>query len=62
MTLVDSNGGGNSGGVRTFQGGIFLNAPESGTCCAMSPPQVGYGISVDPTFGITSVGSCSMPG
>jgi Flp pilus assembly protein TadG len=62
MTLVDSNGGGNSGGVRTFEGGIFLNAPESGTCCAMSPPQVGYGISVDPAFGITSVGSCSYAG
>jgi hypothetical protein len=62
MTLVDSNGGGNSGGVRTFEGGIFLNAPESGTCCAMSPPQVGYGISVDPGFGITSVGSCDYAG
>ena len=62
LTLMDSNGGGNSGGVRTFQGGIFLNAPESGTCCAMTPPQVGYGISVDPTFGITSVGSCSYAG
>jgi Flp pilus assembly protein TadG len=62
MTLVDSNGGGNSGGVRTFEGGIFLNAPESGTCCAMSPPQVGYGISVDPNFGITSVGSCDYAG
>jgi hypothetical protein len=61
-TLVDSNGGGNSGGVRTFQGGIFLNAPESGTCCAMTPPQVGYGISVDPSFGITSVGSCDYAG
>ena len=62
MTLVDSNGGGNSGGVRTFLGGIFLNAPEGGTCCAMSPPQVGYGISVDPAFGITSVGSCDYAG
>ena len=62
LTLIDSNGGGNSGGVRTFLGGIFLNAPESGTCCAMTPPQVGYGISVDPDFGITSVGSCSYAG
>jgi Flp pilus assembly protein TadG len=62
MNLVESNGGGNSGGVRTYQGGIFLNAPESGTCCALEPPQVGYGISVDPDFGITSVGSCSYAG
>lgn len=62
MNLVESNGGGNSGGVRTYQGGIFLNAPESGACCALEPPQVGYGISVDPDFGITSVGSCSYAG
>jgi hypothetical protein len=62
LVLVESNGGGNSGGVRTFEGGIFLNAPESGTCCALEPPQVGYGISVDPDFGITSVGSCDYAG
>jgi Flp pilus assembly protein TadG len=62
MNLVESNGGGNSGGVRTYQGGIFLNAPESGACCALEPPQVGYGISVDPNFGITSVGSCTYEG
>jgi hypothetical protein len=62
MNLVESNGGGNSGGVRTYEGGIFLNAPESGACCAISPPQVGYGISVDPNFGITSVGSCTYEG
>jgi hypothetical protein len=62
MNLIESNGGGNSGGVRTYDGGIFLNAPESGTCCAISPPQVGYGIDVDPDYGISSVGSCSYAG
>jgi hypothetical protein len=49
-------GGGNSGGIVTIDGGIFINSTEStGDDCALDPPNIGYGIVSDGP--ITSVGS-----
>jgi len=37
--LLEITGGGNSGGIRTFDGDIFMNTPEtSGNACAIDPP------------------------
>jgi len=56
--LINGNGGGNSGGVRAFNGGIFLNTPETnGSRCALSPPNNGYGIMSETE--IFSVGSAN---
>lgn len=54
--LISVTGGGNSGGVQAFDGGIFVNTPEnSGNRCALDPPNNGYGITADTL--ISSVGS-----
>jgi Flp pilus assembly protein TadG len=57
-------GGGNSGGVETFQGGMFVNSPESGSCCAIDPPSSSgaIGIVAHDGFSISSVGSCDYSG
>lgn len=54
--LISGNGGGTSGGVRAYDGGIFVNTPETAANhCAISPPNNGYGIYADTS--IASVGS-----
>jgi hypothetical protein len=57
-------GGGNSGGVETFQGGMFINSPESGTCCGIDPPNSSgaIGIVAHDGYPISSVGSCDYSG
>jgi len=58
-------GGGNSGGVESFDGGIFINATESsGSCCGIEPPssEGAIGIVAEPGFAISSVGACSYAG
>lgn len=62
---VAISGGGNSGGVETFQGGIFLNTPESSANnCAIDPPTSNPSIGVIAHDGaaITSVGSHNYSG
>jgi hypothetical protein len=58
---LDFTGGGNSGGIVTIGGGIFLNSSETpGGCCALEEPNNGYGIvSGGP---ITSIGTCDYAG
>jgi hypothetical protein len=60
---LEFTGGGNSGGIVTKNGGVFVNSAESGSgsnCCALDPPNNGYGIVIDGP--ITSVGSCDYSG
>ncbi len=58
---LEFTGGGNSGGVVTKNGGIFLNSNEGiGGCCALDPPNNGYGIISDGP--ITNVGACDYSG
>ncbi len=57
------SGGGNSGGVDTFQGGIFLNTTGS-SCCALDPgssANAGF-IQAHDGYHINSVGTCSYSG
>lgn len=59
--LISGNGGGPSGGVRAYDGGIFVNTPETAANpCAISPPNNGYGVYADTS--IASVGSYNYAG
>ncbi|RPI26920.1 MAG: hypothetical protein EHM70_18405 [Chloroflexota bacterium] len=50
-------GGGNSGDVRTFDGGVFLNSPEAGNAhCAIDPPPSGV-IAIESGYSIYTVGN-----
>ncbi len=62
--LIGVAGGGNSGGVETFLGGMFLNSPTSSSKCPLNPPS-----SANPTYiwahdgkMISSVGSTNYSG
>lgn len=62
---MEITGGGNSGGILTYGGGIFINGPETaGNHCSIDPPNSAnnYGIYADPAYGITSVGSYNYAG
>jgi Flp pilus assembly protein TadG len=63
---VGVSGGGNSGGVESFDGGIFINSTESasGGCCGLEPPTStgAIGIRAEDPFSISSVGSCEYDG
>jgi hypothetical protein len=65
-SLVSIMGGGNSGGVLTYNGGIFLNTPEpSGSGhCAIDPPSsaVTWGIRASDGHQIYSVGAHNYAG
>lgn len=57
--LISALGGGNDGGVLTYQGGMFVNAPEpAGTDCAIVPPNSAQspGIVAHDGYPILSVG------
>jgi len=58
--VIGVTGGGVSGGVQAFNGGIFVNASDDGSCCALDPPNNGYGITSD--VSIASVASCDYSG
>ena len=63
--LAMINGGGNSGSVETYQGGIFLNAPENAANrCSIDPPSATYapGIIAHDGAHIASVGSVDYAG
>lgn len=54
-------GGGNSGGVETFEGGMFINSQDSaGNCCGIDPPSSApsIGIIAHDSYQISSVGAC----
>jgi hypothetical protein len=58
-------GGGNSGGVETWNGGMFINSPDSsGNCCSIDSPNSSgaIGVIAHDGFEITSVGSCTHNG
>ncbi len=58
--LISVVGGGNQGGVLTFQGGMFVNTPENaGNECAINAPHSAgtEGITAQPGYTIYSVGS-----
>ncbi|MBI3160062.1 MAG: hypothetical protein HYZ26_10740 [Chloroflexi bacterium] len=58
---IEITGGGNSGGVQAFGGGIWLNTTEtSGSSCALDPGNNGYGITSD--TGINSTGNYTYSG
>lgn len=60
---ISITGGGNSGGVETFQGGMFINVPEgSGNHCAVDPPNQGVGIIAHDGRHLSSVGSHAYSG
>jgi Flp pilus assembly protein TadG len=64
-SLINIAGGGNSGGVLTYQGGIFLNTPEtSANHCAIEPPNSAqtWGIKAMGGHEIWSVGSHDYDG
>lgn len=60
------SGGGNSGGVESFNGGMFINSTENpnGGCCGIDPPTSSgaIGIRAEPGYQISSVGSCNYSG
>ncbi len=57
-SLVNGNGGGNSGGLRTYDGGIFVNAPENGgDPCALDAGNSHGGYGIQSGAPIYSVGS-----
>jgi|GEM_PF-1108257 len=64
--LLSITGGGNSGGVLTYNGGMFINSPEpSGSGhCAINPPSsaVTWGIRAFDGYKIWSVGSHAYNG
>jgi hypothetical protein len=63
--LVAVDGGGNSGEVVTFDGGIFLNStdPSSNPCAIDAPSSANtQGIKTAPGFGIWSIGQHTYPG
>jgi Flp pilus assembly protein TadG len=59
-STIEVTGGGNSGGVQAFGGGIWINSTESGSGCALDPGNTGYGITSD--TGINSTGNYSYSG
>jgi hypothetical protein len=61
--LLESTGGGHAGGVATYNGGMFVNAPENaGNHCAIDPPNNGIGIYAQTGYTITTVGSYNYAG
>lgn len=63
--LVSIDGGGNSGEVLTYRGGIFLNSPDpSGNPCAIDPPSSAgsQGVKVHDGHTISSVGQHTYAG
>ena len=63
--LLGTTGGGNSGGIESFDGGMFVNAPEtSGNQCSIDPPSSSgaTGIIAEPGYQISSVGSVNYGG
>jgi hypothetical protein len=59
---IGITGGGNSGGVESFNGGMFINTTEGpGGCCGIDAPTSSgaIGIRAETGFSISSVGSCS---
>lgn len=57
--LVSITGGGNSGGINTYNGGIWLNAVETASSpCSIDPPTSSSndGITTNSSYGIQSVG------
>lgn len=64
--LLSITGGGNSGGVLTYNGGMFINSPEpSGSGhCAISPPSsaVTWGIRAFDGYKIWSIGAHTYNG
>ncbi len=65
-TLLEITGGGNSGGIRTYNGSMFINTPENASnhCSIDEPSSSGNdGIrAMDTGFNITSVGSYNYNG
>jgi hypothetical protein len=57
---IGYTGGGNSGGVRAFNGSIFINSTETGAGCGLDPSNNGYGIYSN--VGIRSVGQDDYSG
>jgi Flp pilus assembly protein TadG len=58
-------GGGNSGGIETWEGGMFVNSPDTGgNCCAIDPPSSApsIGIIAHDGYQISSVGTCDHDG
>ncbi len=63
--LMSITGGGQSGGINTYNGGIWLNARESASSpCAIDPPTSAHndGITTDSSYGIQSVGDYDYAG
>ncbi len=63
--LISVVGGGHTGGVLTFDGGMFVNTPEnSSDACAINPPSSSGtpGITAETGFPIYSVGSYDYSG
>jgi hypothetical protein len=58
--VIGVTGGGNSGGVQAFNGGIFMNASDDDSCCAFAPPNNGFGITSDTS--ITGIADCDYAG
>lgn len=56
---IEITGGGNSGGVQAYEGGIWINT-SGGSCCGLDPGLQGFGITSD--VGINSTGSCTYSG
>ena len=63
--LIGVAGGGNSGGVLSYSGGIFVNTPESGSNdCAIEPGSSAnhWGIMAEEPYDIWSIGSYNYDG
>lgn len=59
------SGGGNSGGVESFDGGMFINSTErAGNCCGIDAPNSSgaIGIAAEAPYSISSVGTCNYAG
>ena len=59
--LLDITGGGNSGGIEAYNGGMFLNDPGGG-CCAMDSSTSTGGVGIFTDTGITGVGGNDFTG
>ena len=61
-TVIQINGGGHTGGVLAYNGGIFINASDDDTCCALSPGSSSNNLGITSDTSITSVGTCDYDG
>lgn len=60
-TNIGLTGGGNSGGVQAFNGGIFINS-SGASCCGLDPGSSSSAVGIraeTPPFQIWNVGSCN---